>query len=536
MIISIASALPKEMRVGQLALSLDSLSGPLISFLLLLSATAVVVPLGEAHASPACGDVLGVSTTLFSDINCAGSGLAIGDNGVTLNCAGHVINGSDGLSSVGILVANHKGVKVKNCVVTNFWVGISVKGGSKNTLFGNLVSRNSVAGIALNSSLSDTVSGNILNRDGTGVLLVSTNKTNIRNNAAIVSSPGDGFSLLDSNNNVLRSNSASGSLSGGAGFTLVASAKNILIGNAASGDKAGFVISGNSVSNAFLGNTASGNANSGFAFFLSSQKNRIISNTATGNTEGFRIQDSDRNLVRTNTASGNSPGDGFAFQTAKLSVIRGNIATSNGHDGFSLSGSSSNILGGNSANSNSHSGFSVYELFPASVKSNSNSLSRNIATSNGHEGFSVSQSDRNVLSFDIARSNGNGFLFYMCNLTTLSSSSAIGNGNGVMLNHSNLTLVNRNTAGFSSEAGFSFSASISNSVVTNLAVGNIGDGFLLASDAYGNFMSQNLANSNGAYGYRDLTIGFGTMGTANTHTGEVCAANAGGPSNPSGLC
>src|SRR2546423_11409696 len=52
---------------------------------------AAVLPGTPAWASPSCGSTLTTNTTLTADLVCAGDGLIIGADGITLNLGGHTI-------------------------------------------------------------------------------------------------------------------------------------------------------------------------------------------------------------------------------------------------------------------------------------------------------------------------------------------------------------------------------------------------------------------------------------------------------------
>src|SRR2546423_10760933 len=52
---------------------------------------AAVLPGTPAWASPSCGSTITTNTTLTTDLVCAGDGLIIGADGITLNLRGHTI-------------------------------------------------------------------------------------------------------------------------------------------------------------------------------------------------------------------------------------------------------------------------------------------------------------------------------------------------------------------------------------------------------------------------------------------------------------
>jgi len=113
----------------------------------------LVAGLGWAPPAPAaevvgCGQVLTHSVTLAGDIGpCAGDGLTVRANGITVDLGGHVVRGAGfasaaSIDSAGVRLDNVTGVTVRSGTVREFAVGILVFHGSGNTVAGIIAADN----------------------------------------------------------------------------------------------------------------------------------------------------------------------------------------------------------------------------------------------------------------------------------------------------------------------------------------------------------------------------------------------------------
>ncbi len=166
-----------------------------------------------------CGDVITRSTTLTLDVRqCAGDGIIIGADNITLNLNGHTISGARGPGSgneAGIRLPNRRGVTITGLpspsdmkgTVTGFDAGVFINGGSGNSVE-NLIVRDNIGpdgegeptlsdGIALFHSANNRIVNNVIARngryDGIGVLGVDSNDNLIEGNRVedTVASAGD---------------------------------------------------------------------------------------------------------------------------------------------------------------------------------------------------------------------------------------------------------------------------------------------------------------------------------------------------------
>lgn len=268
----------------------------LIGSLVLLSPTALF-PITPVFGAAICGETILSSTNLTSDLSCSGSGLILGADGITLDCAGHSITGTRS-SYTGINITSRKDVTLKNCTVSNF-----------------------ESGVRLDSSVSSSLTGNTaFNNTFFGFLIVSGSSNVLTSNTAI-NNTYSGF-LIDSSANALANNTAIGNgISIGDGFSLLSSSANILMANQATGN----------------GNNRNGHGN-GFALYQSSS-NTLTGNIASGNTEdGFLLSFSSSNNLTNNVSNGNGKflGSGFGFEGSSSNTLSGNLAVGNTLDGFDL--------------------------------------------------------------------------------------------------------------------------------------------------------------------------------------------------------
>jgi len=126
-------------------------------------------PAAATHV--ACGDVISQDTTLDSDlVDCPGDGVVIGASGVTLDLAGHAIDGTDASGSVGVNNrAGHDRVTVTHGTIREFRASVDLRnqqnGEVSHLVTGNInlfdssdirIERNVAGGIGLSTN-SDRV-------------------------------------------------------------------------------------------------------------------------------------------------------------------------------------------------------------------------------------------------------------------------------------------------------------------------------------------------------------------------------------------
>jgi parallel beta-helix repeat protein len=190
--------------------------------------------------STSCGNVTG-NLTLTANVNSSGTCFIINASGISLDCAGYLINfSSGGDTTYGIYNNGYANVTVKNCILYGInasateKVGIyfqSASGGviQNNTIYvgtilgygieiataNNFILNNTIYATGSNAygidvaGNSNHLSGNVLNTSNTGgygLAILGHNNTFTNNSIITTGNQGDGFYLTNSDNNTLSSN------------------------------------------------------------------------------------------------------------------------------------------------------------------------------------------------------------------------------------------------------------------------------------------------------------------------------------------
>ncbi len=234
-------------------------------------ATAGIAPaFGQASPSVSCGSVITADTTLTADVvNCAGNGLTVDADNITLDLNGHTVSG-DGVPAghddihfdYGILVEGHHGVTVMNGSVDRFDRGVlfdASRGGvvtamhvydnsNRGIMFDNASDNarvlrntptdNGASGIAVVSSQGALVTGNqsARNYGGAGVKLEVAGGATVTRNRLIDNVFG--VQVVDgSHDNRIDHNTVTG---GEVGVIMEFSLRNVMTHNHISRSGAGF--------------------------------------------------------------------------------------------------------------------------------------------------------------------------------------------------------------------------------------------------------------------------------------------------------
>jgi len=139
----------------------------------------------------ACGSEITADTTLSANIGpCSWTGLVIGQDGITLNCAEHSIIGTGANdTSSGVDLTMKTGVTIKNCNVMGFGgltgIGFSLSTSSNNTLRGNTADKDFVGFSVKYASNNNVLTGNTAdNNSRNGFLLLISYKHALDGNKA----------------------------------------------------------------------------------------------------------------------------------------------------------------------------------------------------------------------------------------------------------------------------------------------------------------------------------------------------------------
>ncbi|MCA1703039.1 MAG: right-handed parallel beta-helix repeat-containing protein [Actinobacteria bacterium] len=156
----------------------------------------------EAATRLRCGTVITQDTTLSANVGpCAGDGLIIGADGITLNLGRYTVTGKNGAAeTVGVRFRNVTGSKVQGGTITGFDAGVAVVGGSGNT----------VASITARDNINDNTGAQTATTAcayGDGIVVENSDTNTITGNRVVHNGPFSGISLiLDSDNNSVLGN------------------------------------------------------------------------------------------------------------------------------------------------------------------------------------------------------------------------------------------------------------------------------------------------------------------------------------------
>jgi hypothetical protein len=325
-----------------------------------LSLLAFGAPLaGTASAAHiGCGTTITANTTLHSDIGpCAGNGIIIGADNITLNLNGHQIFGTpeqDDGDSAGIRLPQRTGVTItsgrgpeRTGTVRDFAAGVLINGGSSNNV-GNLIIRDNT------SPGGDAFLGD-------GIVLFRSRANRIINNLVTHNGPFDGIGMLGagSDDNRISHNTVELTSTGGDTDAMSGGGTGIIL-NAFLDDTDPPVRGLSIYRNRVTDNNVSRNDNAGISN-VSHVEGRVERNvvqdngqlgetcfdflgsnicqpTATpsngiGVTVGPESEDRTRMFISGNTVTGNT-GDGIVLGRFGLTVrenrVIGNVATGNG--------------------------------------------------------------------------------------------------------------------------------------------------------------------------------------------------------------
>jgi parallel beta-helix repeat protein len=300
----------------------------------------------NAAATVSCGQTITKNTTLTADVGpCAGDGIIIGADNITLNLNGRRVfgNSDQGASGefaairlagrTGVTVTGRPGKSGKTATLTGFEAGVVIDGGSANTVQ-NLTVRDNIGrddpfnaelgdGIAIFDSPSNRILSNVVAHngifDGIGVLGSTSDNTTIQGNTvedSVGPRPEPGSNV-------------GGTVGGPAGQGVIVNGSDGATRGAITGTK-------------IEGNTIRRNGSAGIAN-INHVDASIVRNTIEGN--GF--------TNRSGNGIGIQAGLGFRIAFATRILVQGNEVHGNGENGILIrQGASENRIIDNDAADN----------------------------------------------------------------------------------------------------------------------------------------------------------------------------------------
>ncbi|HSH23889.1 MAG TPA: right-handed parallel beta-helix repeat-containing protein, partial [Acidimicrobiales bacterium] len=278
-----------------------------------------------------CGRVITSSTRLREDLGpCAGNGIILGADNITLNLGGRRVFGFPGPSdgtTAGIRLPHRSHVQVVNGTVSGFDAGVFLNGGGSNTV-ANLTVRDNIG--------PDNPFGVEL---GDGIVLFDSASNRIANNVVTNNGIFDGIGVLggDADGNAIVANTVTANVGPGDGGP---AGQGIIVNAAGLGVNEGQVITGTKIE----GNVVRGSGSGGIAN-INNVDAQILNNIVEGN--GLT----------------NAQGNGIGVQLGPSRVVQDaatrvlvqkNEVHGNGQDGIHVRrGAGANrILDNNAANNN----------------------------------------------------------------------------------------------------------------------------------------------------------------------------------------
>jgi len=162
---------------------------------------AGLVTAADCGVTPcSCGDTVTADYTMASDLTgCAGDGLMIGADSITLDCAGFMIKGTDASNSKGISMEELDDITVTDCTVKDFSIGLYINA-SDAVITGSNMTDGDVGIELFNSEKSQITSTILEHNDDFGAKLTNSTENKFSNNKFVdngVNAQEDALSLLN---------------------------------------------------------------------------------------------------------------------------------------------------------------------------------------------------------------------------------------------------------------------------------------------------------------------------------------------------
>ena len=369
-----------------------------------MAASVVVVAPAAAKSAPQCGQTVTASTKLKHDlVGCAGNGLVVGADNITIDLNGHSIRGVNAPGSIGIADDGHQRVKIKNGTIADFFVnGVRLHDAARSVVRNMHIVRigdggvegQFSAGVLIDASAGVKVSDSFISNavqafQSDGIDILGSPGAVVRGNR-IVRNSWNGVVAIESPHsqvvrNVLDGNGNQG-IEVNAGSDAVVLARNIARGNTQSGLVVGAVHGARVVDNRLSGNNGAGL----FSFDLIDSL--IAGNDSRNNGEGIELTGgqfgSHGNRILRNRTDGNLDVGILLEENANANRVSGNSVTGNREAqgaGILVFASTGNVIDDNDVDRNAGDGIGIFEEVPGTAAGNT--LTRNTAKRNGGHGI-----------------------------------------------------------------------------------------------------------------------------------------------------
>ncbi|MBU1024360.1 right-handed parallel beta-helix repeat-containing protein, partial [bacterium] len=182
-----------------------------------------------------CGQVVSDDITFIDDLlDCPSDGLDVIADGITIDCAGHLIDGTG--SGYGVYLNGRHDVTLKDCIIKEFYKGVQAESSHsisiidniiqnngngtsfydsyENMILDNIISENSGNGITLwFESDNNEIAGNTIENNDYGIQTYRPEGNFIHDNS--ISNNSQGIQLWDSDSNLIQQNTIGKNTDGG---------------------------------------------------------------------------------------------------------------------------------------------------------------------------------------------------------------------------------------------------------------------------------------------------------------------------------
>lgn len=320
-----------------------------------LSAAALLFADHDPVRAVECGDTVTASVTLDHDlVDCPGVGLVIDADDVTIDLAGHTIDGDEGPDDAIRTLTDRKGITIKGPgVITGFDDGVVV-GGANLKILGVTFRDLSDTALNVGPCPGSLVVGNVfMDLGGLTDFAAGGGKVTVKGNVAARARSGmfvgDATGAVIVDNLVADVSEGDGIIASGAGVVVKG---NRVVRTADAGIRLSEVVGGKIVANTVADTAGAGIALSG------TRATRLERNVITGAADaGIRLLDdlSDGNRFRRNGVLGGLGMGVFVPAGADLNAIEGNVVEGNALDGIRVE-QAGNVVKKNRADGNGGAG------------------------------------------------------------------------------------------------------------------------------------------------------------------------------------
>jgi parallel beta-helix repeat protein len=382
-----------------------------------------------------------VTYALTGDITSDFDGIVIERDSITLDGAGHTLQGNG--SGTGVDLSLRNNVTIENMQIREFYDGIILDNSSGDSISGNNITANNNDGIHVSGpslvGTSNTISrDNITENDRFGIYLADCNSNNVSENS-IIANHVDGVYLDYSDDNIF-----TGNMIGNNGLSLWSSSGNVLRSNNITDNAKALSVNGighsDFVNDVDVSNTVNGKPiyymvhehdrsipiDAGYVALVLCSGITVQNLNLTNNGQGILLVNTTDSIITQNNIT-NNDGD-ISLLSSCSNSISVNRITNSGY-GIKLDSSKGNSIFGNIITTSDGLGV-VLE-----ASSNSNNVSGNNITNNVR-GICLEQCGSNIISWNnITASKADGIYLWSCFNDIIFANEIANNNYGINIDY-----------------------------------------------------------------------------------------------------